>query len=217
MLQHKRIRFPNTSLCKPFYLLPALVLTGCLASNPLQIPDEEWAMMNTSQRQSAYEKQAELDKARAIRQAEQARWQRKQDALQAAQAAEQAQQQAWRLEQRRQSAVYGEVVQCVVEQAALWARKIWRPMSPFSFEVMAGERLELPLQAKDRRYHKQISVSLDRSGQRLQLCSDYSDHCNTMVATTRELKQGRRQEIGLNSTVRGMMRCDLKPLPRYRY
>lgn len=62
-----------------------------------------------------------------------------------------AQRQAAELQARRQNALYGERLQCVLQPAQAWLNCQWRPVEPLALDLMAGHEQALVLQKADRR------------------------------------------------------------------
>ncbi|RDE24621.1 hypothetical protein DV711_03265 [Motiliproteus coralliicola] len=194
----------------PAFIVAILILvflllsSGCIASNPLRIPDEEWSQLSREQQLQAYQDQAELDKVRI-----QARAEEKQAAREA---------EARIKEQQlmlRRHARYGDLVQCVLEPVQVNYSSKWKTAAPVAFDLVRGETRELSLRDEKGRYRRTGWVSFDEAGQEVALCrqsSGYSSNgCDRLLGTTKEFHRGIQGSIDIERFVRANLRCDLKP------
>lgn len=195
-------------------LFPLLLLTGCVASNPLQIPDEEWAQMDTEQRLRAHEAQARLDQQQAELRAHELR---QREAKQARQAALEREQKAERARLRRiryENAYYGEIVQCVLEPGQARHSKGWRKTDPMAFEVLRGERNWAQLFDYKGREMYEVEISLSRRSNRLELCINSGRQCDGFRASENQFRRGVQRPVHLGEKMKGELRCNLKYLPQ---
>ncbi|WP_421863145.1 hypothetical protein [Motiliproteus sp.] len=185
-------------------LLLLLLLSGCIASNPLRIPDEEWAQLSREEQLQAYQQQAEIDKVRI-----QARAQERQAEL-AAEARIKEQQLALRRHAR-----YGDLVQCVLEPLQVRFSGKWKSAQPVAFDLVRGEVRAIELEDKRGRYQRTGWVSFDETGQAVEICRqspNYSNNsCDRLLGTTKEFHRGLQQQIDIERFAQGTLRCDLKP------
>lgn len=187
-------------------LFTLTLLTGCIATNPLQIPDEEWANMSTEQRLRAHEAQAKLDQQRSERMA---REEERRAAAERQQQAEQA-----RLKRLRYDrASYGDIVQCVLEPGRARQSKGWRSTEPMAFEVMRDDESRPVLFDYKGREMYEMSVRLNRRGSHMELCINSGRQCDGVKLRQDDLRRGINSKIKLGEKVKGTLHCSLKYLP----
>lgn len=181
-------------------VLSAVLLLGACATNPLGISDEDWERMSLEERQRAYERQAEINLARAERQAAEARI-REAEALQ----------EAARREELRQSALYGDRVQCVIRSGEGYLAGNWRRIESVGFEAIRGIHTEFEMiEHSSSRTRRVGSGFAFFDGITLRLCRTSSgQECTGLAATTRELERGVELRVDANRLVRGTMFCAL--------
>ena len=185
----------------------ALVLTGCAASHPLAIPDDEWAAMTPEQRTRAYEKQAELDRAAQARRAQEAEARRE---------AEQRRREA--IEERRRNARYGDILQCVLKKARVRFWDDWERIEPVAFTVVRGQVMPVVLneEGSGMRMRGKAWVGFDRNGQVLAVCRNKFEPeelrgCARVVGTFEMFRKGVQERIEVRDFLKGALRCDFAP------
>ena len=188
-------------------LMVVIGLAGCIATNPLAIPDDEWQLMTAEQRLQARIKQAELDDARAQARAEAAAAQQQADAQAAAQ-----------LKQQQADARYGDRLQCVLSEAQARLNRKWRDLEPLALDLLKDQPVQLTLsEASDswRRYSTTAEARFD--GQTLSLCptsaiTRINPHdCLLVLGTFEDYRQGIERAAAQSDFVRGHLRCALAP------
>lgn len=169
------------------------VLVGC-SFHPLGIDDAQWQQMTVEQRQQAYMEQAKLDEAAREHRAAQLQEQMR------------LQEQALQLRQQQlEQAGPGDLVQCTLEKAqADYGKNKWRAAQPLAVEMLKGDVLQSDLERVKRSYQR-IAVRLSFDGMRVQLCDNYNS-CASMVATSGELRRGKRSQVSTRK-VRGRLFC----------
>ena len=184
-----------------------LWLTGC-SLHPLGIDDDEWAAMSREEQLRAYEQQAELDKVRAEAQA-------RERAAQAAAEARKYEAMAY----LRQNAQYGDIVQCVLDPVDMKFSSKWKPAKPQAFDLVRGEQLTLRMQDWKERYTSEVSVSFSESGLEVKLCRHsayrYGGDCTRILGTSRDFRRGISKTFEIDRYMKGIWRCDLKPIRRH--
>lgn len=184
-------------------LLLSLFLSGC-AFHPLGINDEQWQNMSHTEKMQAYQEQSRLDEIRRKERAEAAR--KEEEARIARQKA---------LEERIRNARFGDIVQCVLEPASSYRKRQWQDAQPVVFELFKGQSEPFRLQTLDGRDGAKFKASFNENGLAVTLCDHYSDRrCATLPATYREFKSGVRRSLKVKDTLKGILRCDYKPLSR---
>ena len=179
----------------------ALLLAGCAARYPLDIPEAQWEAMTPAEQHQAREQQAALDRARAEQRAAEARARE-----------EEARRERLALEVRRQQAPFGERVQCVLE-GELRAGGNWRPLAPAGIDAVTGMTAPVPLTTRDGRYRQTAHTTFD--GQTVTLCRHERElerpgaDCARLVGTQRDFARGLSGQVETERFVRGPLRCDL--------
>lgn len=181
-------------------LLCVLFALSACATNPLGINDEDWERMPLEERQRAYERQAEIDLARAERQAAEARV-REAEALQ----------EAARREELRQRALYGDRVQCVIRDGEGYLGANWRRIEALGFEAIRGIHTEFEMIEHSGSRTRRIGSGFAFfDGITLRLCRTSSAQgCTGLAATTRELERGLELRVDADRLLRGTMFCAL--------
>jgi len=186
-------------------LLAPLLMSGCAAMNPLNIPDEEWAQMSTQQRLTARQTQAELTQARL----ESDRQRRHHEAQLAAQQAVFEQQER---EQRFRQAHYGDILQCELSATRVRGSKGWRFVQPSEFTVMRADTRQIQLYDYKDRVRKTLNVSFSERG-KLELCIHPTHrHCANFSWRQRKLSRGVQTPLHMGEKLHGQLYCEFKPL-----
>ncbi len=182
-----------------------ILLAGCATGHPLEIADADWERMSTEQRAEAYRKQADLDALEAERRAEEAR------------AAREAQRRhRERLEQRRLNARFGDMLQCVLEDARVDLWGDWVDAEPLAFTLVRGETRAVALRDEKGRREIEAWTAFDRQGQTVSVCrhryrDGRLDHCLRMVGTFRDFSDGMARFLDGEDFLRGRLRCAFGP------
>ncbi len=186
--------------------LCALFLTGCFATYPLNLSEEEWEALSPEERLAAREKQAELDRAAAERRTAEAQAREAEAARQLAE-----------LEVRRREAGYGERLQCVMEQGELRSGSRWRAVEPFAVDVVEGMDVPFDYREQDRGRHRSNDGNAQFDGTTLTLCAERwasrpdSDYCVRVLGTFEDYRRGLRTSVDSERFLRGDIRCQLAP------
>ena len=186
-------------------LLLSIIMAGC-SSNPLGIDDDHWDIMSSAQKLEAHKAQAEVEKEQ--QRAATARYQAELEAK--------TERQKLR-ESIRRNALYGDLIQCVLDPIYTYSSKKWKPLKGVSFELVRGESQALTLERVDINSDETVYALADISGQQVQICQNYSEAygvstCFGLHATTREMAYGVSRYFELKKELKGQLRCDLKPV-----
>lgn len=198
---------PRSSIRKAVLLaqLVALTLSACGTYHPLDIPDEQWQVMNTDQRLQAQHKQAELDQIAAERQVAEARAREAEAAQKAAQ-----------LEIRRQQARYGERLQCVISASEARLGGKWRGTESVALDVVQGLEAEFTIaEPANKTWRYRTSGYAYFDGQTLALCRNSAQQagnlCARVLGTFEDFRRGVNQPVEVPGFLRGHLHCNLAP------
>ena len=172
-----------------------LLVAGCLG-NPLGHTDHEWRQMTPAQRAEARRKQAEIYAERDARLAQQ-------------QAAERR-----RLETLYRDAPYGSLLQCVLEDGRMIARKKPEPYQATSFSIVRGEQKEIPLESLNG-YRYKLTAELSFDGLQITLCDPLYGNCRSHVAIGLDFQEGKSWRTDVSGLLDGAhLRCAYPPRKR---
>ncbi|MBE0468105.1 MAG: hypothetical protein IBX55_01180 [Methyloprofundus sp.] len=174
-----------------------LSLSGC-ASNPMGLSDSEWSLLSTEEKIQARKQQAEIDLAKEIERNERLRIQKEAELREIE-----------IMNARRDSASFGERVQCVL-------RGVYRDyqIEPTPLDMVIG------MWDSSDMFYKRNSSVLNAGevygffdGQTVSICSikDTSlsrSNCSNIVGTTRDYKKGLNQAFSIRN-ISGRAYCTL--------
>lgn len=173
------------------------VLAAC-STYPLGMSEKEWVLLTPEQQMAARMKQADLNRANAVRRTAQADARRQRYAAQ--EAAERR-----RIEELYRSARYGDVLECVVEGGTAGFRRGWRNYTPASFTLARGEVKSVSLSAGDRRGKFWAKYSAD--GQSMKLCygkpkSNGGRYCASVNGQSQDFSVGVTRRVSVRKIFR---------------
>ena len=186
---------------KTFLTLVAALffLIGC-ATNPMGYSDEEWEALSEAEQKEARVLQAEIEIAREHRRAADLR----------AREAEAARLEIY-ADQRRESALHGDRIQCLINDAKGYINGRWRSADPVAFEGVRGIASPFHVYATSssgRTQRSTIGYALF-DGVSLSLCqTPDAASCTRVSATTRQFERGMNTAVDVRRLVRGQMRCE---------
>lgn len=180
----------------------ALGVAGCVPAHPLGLSEAEWRAMSVEDRATALERQAEIDRMNAETRA-------------AAAAARLAEERAAQMEldNRRQSARYGERVQCVLTGAELKKFNDWRAIEPVMLDLVTGLPLPFPVVEEGRTFGQPAQGYAYFDGSTVGLCRTEAEArtrslaCARMMGGHFDYSRGLTDTISSQNFLRGKMRC----------
>lgn len=183
-------------------------LTGCVATHPLHISDQDWQYMSSSDQFKAYEKQADIDRSRSVLRAEEKR-------VEAALLLKRQEQ----LMILKKNARYGDLVECILEPLEVRYSRKWKESRPVAFSLVRGEVKSLDFNDQKGRYRTTAWVKFHDEGQTISICQRQSQTsglsgCVDLLGTTKEYHRGISRKIQLDKFLRAGLRCDLQPINR---
>ena len=180
----------------------AFVLAGC-ASNPLGMSDAEWEALSPSEKVEARVQQEKLNAAEMERRAEK----RRQEAAKERE-----------LQDLRQNAPYGDVVQCTLTNAKAKFSGDWHPAQSVSVELHESEdRRQVRIAQADRPTRGE-TLHMGFDGMNVKVCKWYNRDCDVMAGSERSYERGATKRISVDGLVEGTLRCTLprRKSPRAR-
>jgi len=201
---------------RPPVLAAFLLLLGACADYPLGLDAAEWERLPPAQQLEARQAQAERDAAAAARRAA--------AEAEARRLAEQrAEAERRRVAALRAEARYGDIIQCVIEDAVADFRPGWRTIRPLGVSLVRGETAELTLVAASRDHGRRLPLwaTFSADGMTVVLCRHAparrglggGNDCHAMAGTAADYQTGLRRPVDMPEILRGAMRCAYAPAP----
>ena len=172
---------PTLSILVSFFV--ALCASGC-TFYPLGMTENEWLTLTPQQHLDARYRQAEIDREKAVRRAEE---QRRREAEERRIA---------RARQRRVDRLYaenrhGDVLRCTIEGGVIDFKPGWRRLAPVSFIAARGEQGYVRFRQLNGGKQKNVWIEYSDDGRELKICHD-KDHyeCGHIGGSQRAFAQG---------------------------
>ncbi len=194
-----------------YLLLSGLMLSGCLSSLPLNISEEDWALLSEEQKLEAYKQQSVIDQKRYESSLKADEQERQAELARLAQ-----------IEHIRQRADYGDRIYCIFDPVRLKQGKRWNEIRPTAAELFRGEFQEVELFPYVSGYTDSLWLEFDQAGNRVWICRSQSAlngrhyGCDALVGTFSDFSRGTGKTLRIDDRINGELRCSYTGREKYR-